>query len=68
MTGDAVLHNESSDWCVGMFGEEHIVADTEADDDVHICPGLVQEPGLRYRVAGRLKGRRPHLIILCDAE
>jgi tRNA U34 5-methylaminomethyl-2-thiouridine-forming methyltransferase MnmC len=68
MTCDAVFGDEGSDRRIGMFGKEHVVAYTEADDDVHVSPGLVQEPCLGNGIAGRLEGQWPHLVFLRNPE
>ena len=46
-----VLCNEGGDICVGVAVEEAVVADAQADDDIEIGAGLVQEAGLEDRIA-----------------
>ena len=63
-----VLHDERRHRRMGILGEQHVVADAEADDNVHVGARTVADLRLRDRVARRLEGSRPDLIRLLQPQ
>ena len=46
MAGDAILDDQGCHGCCGVFVEQHVVPDAEADDDVHVSSHAVADLSL----------------------
>ena len=61
MAGHPVLDGQDRGWGLGIFEKERIMADTEAQEDIEFCFGLVQDFSL---IDGVTHGFIPTLINL----
>jgi len=59
----AVFDNQGCNRSLRIHGEEHIVAHTEADDDVDIGLGLVQKLSLKEGIAPSFKFLRVNYLV-----
>ena len=49
---ESIFHDESGDRGLRVLGEEHIMSDTEPDQNVETRAGFIQQRSLKERVAG----------------
>ena len=59
MAGHPVLNHQGCNRRLRIFGEQDVMAHAEADNDIKIGPGPVEEPGLGYRIAGMGYSKHP---------
>ena len=63
MSRKAVFDNQGCNRSLRIHGEEHIVAHTEADDDVDFGLGLVQKLSLKEGIAPSFKFLRVNYLV-----
>ncbi len=68
MAGDAVFDHQGGDRSLRILVEQHVMADAEAHDDVHVHLLCIQNFGLGDRVACRLESARPDLVVLREVQ
>ena len=59
MPRDPVFNDNGRYRGLGILIEQHIVPDTESDNNIHVGLGPVKKFGLRNRITGRFKSVRP---------
>ena len=68
MPGNTVFYHQGSNRSICILGEQYIMTNTKAYNDIKIGFSTVKKPGLSNRVTGRFKGFGPYLFILPEPE